>query len=249
MILANSRSKSSSDVIGTSFTEILLILLFVLLIFNYSNLAKINIYEQEKISLNNEISELKKIIKKRNEEISELKIQIRKLERELEILKSYAIQGKLNTDLIEEVVESNSRLTEENRRLLEELDRLGTKLKQAGISNEFPNCEINGKKIKQLAMIKAGINEYSISWNWNSSDEDWIKDNMPFLLNYDVTNKLSIQQFQDLGLKIYNWGLEQTPKCRFRAGYQPSDNLLNSTATQYKKMLSIAGRYFYAQGL
>ena len=233
------KSIKKFDIQNVSFSEILLVILFILLIFNYQSLEKLDLKKEDYQELYKEKLDLENQIKEKNNIIFSQKQEIKRLERKIVVLLKVVDPAKLPL-YVPEIIDAGLG-TELFGEECEEGDLECEKTKEPTGSGK-PNCAKD--KFKYVVNIIAYPAGFKVLPKWNESkDKDFINsvDGMRGLVG---KNFLPNNEFRKLGNKILKWSKRQNTECRFLAEFDDR-NLANSSAKILKKQKILAEGPFY----
>jgi len=228
------------DVQTTSFSEILLVILFFLLIFNIDGSqqveglkVEIKILNEKNDELTKENKELKKLILQKDE-------QIDKLEKEIAAWKQkFILVNKENVLLKSELKRIKLELARTKKDLKDYQNKYG-KLDGDDIVNF---CRIGNNDVFPVLNILANKRQFIITPLWNKqTDSKYIKD-IPGLNR--VNNKLTISHssFKRYFTPTYNWGQKQVNNCRFKVRLKIDKSITKASVFDY--VSNEVGRHFY----
>ena len=228
------------DVQTTSFSEILLVILFFLLIFNIDGSqqveglkVEIKILNEKNDELTKENKELKKLILQKDE-------QIDKLEKEIAAWKQkFILVNKENVLLKSELKRIKLELARTKKDLKDYQNKYG-KLDGDDIVNF---CRIGNNDVFPVLNILANKRQFIITPLWNKqTDSKYIKD-IPGLNR--VNNKLTISHssFKRYFTPTYNWGQKQVNNCRFKVRLKIDKSITKASVFDY--VSNVVGRHFY----
>ena len=228
------------DVQTTSFSEILLVILFFLLIFNIDGSqqveglkVEIKILNEKNDKLTKENKELKKLILQKDE-------QIDKLEKEIAAWKQkFILVNKENVLLKSELKRIKLELARTKKDLKDYQNKYG-KLDGDDIVNF---CRIGNNDVFPVLNILANKRQFIITPLWNKqTDSKYIKD-IPGLNR--VNNKLTISHssFKRYFTPTYNWGQKQVNNCRFKVRLKIDKSITKASVFDY--VSNEVGRHFY----
>ena len=228
------------DVQTTSFSEILLVILFFLLIFNIDGSqqveglkVEIKILNEKNDELTKENKELKKLILQKDE-------QIDKLEKEIAAWKQkFILVNKENVLLKSELKRIKLELARTKKDLKDYQNKYG-KLDGDDIVNF---CRIGNNDVFPVLNILANKRQFIITPLWNKqTDSKYIKD-IPGLNR--VNNKLTISHssFKRYFTPTYNWGQKQVNNCRFKVRLKIDKSITKASVFDF--VSNEVGRHFY----
>jgi hypothetical protein len=228
------------DVQTTSFSEILLVILFFLLIFNIDGSqqveglkVEIKILNEKNDELTKENKELKKLMLQKDE-------QIDKLEKEIAAWKQkFILVNKENVLLKSELKRIKLELARTKKDLKDYQNKYG-KLDGDDIVNF---CRIGNNDVFPVLNILANKRQFIITPLWNKqTDSKYIKD-IPGLNR--VNNKLTISHssFKRYFTPTYNWGQKQVNNCRFKVRLKIDKSITKASVFDY--VSNEVGRHFY----
>lgn len=223
--------KKIIDVQTTSFTEILLIILFILIVFNFQSIETIDLKEKRISELLLENQKLKETISKQDKEIRELKKRIKDLEEDL------LYYRKLASTKLGELVGKNLELRNTLRKYEQKYGKDG--LIKTDKAVNF--CRINGKDIFALDIL-ATADYYQIMPLWSKSDEQFISE-IPGLKSIYQTIRISRENFRKLFGATYRWGDRQETKCRFKV--KLSFDKTNMSINLFDQLVTEVDRHFW----
>lgn len=188
----NSIEKSGMEVQLTSLTEVLIIILFALLLFNYSSLDKVDIKEREVQELNLKIEKLETDMevqaKAQSKKIRELKKELKEAKQTIDIIKRYLVPNISPTEVeLEDLImilasqvangdgEGPSqetvilRLEKQIVALNARVKELEANLDTEGSGTDKPRCDIPGlvSQYNQIATVEVFPDSYKVSGNWD----------------------------------------------------------------------------------
>jgi hypothetical protein len=260
-----SRNGDGNEIINTTFSELSVIIIFIILIFIGNDIAKMAELQDE----NTSIKEILNNDDLRNELISEL-APVREIHNKgytvKEFIEAYEGSNTENEKLISELTtinEKNKSLTsslndvrEENKKVTKESDFIKRKYKQFAVGSGVGPCWYESKKDNDflLNVVVYGDGNYLITPIWNAThDEIVIKSSKIYNLKKSCANGciLSRSRFISLGRHIrafgYKEGNVEPLACLLRVRFfdnSPSKNNSDelelvqrffSTSTRYKK--------------
>ena len=228
------------DVQTTSFSEILLVILFFLLIFNIDGSqqveglkVEIKILNEKNDELTKENKELKKLILQKDERID-------KLEKEIAAWKQkFILVNKENVLLKSELKRIKLELARTKKDLKDYQNKYG-KLDGDDIVNF---CRIGNNDVFPVLNILANKRQFIITPLWNKqTDSKYIKD-IPGLNR--VNNKLTISHssFKRYFTPTYNWGQKKVNNCRFKVRLKIDKSITKASVFDY--VSNEVGRHFY----
>ena len=265
----NSIEKSGMEVQLTSLTEVLIIILFALLLFNYSSLDKVDIKEREVQELNLKIEKLETDMeaqaKAQNKKIRELKKELKEAKQTIDIIKRYLIPNISPTEVeLEDLImilaaqvangegEGPSqetvilRLEEEIAALNARIKELEANLDTEGSGIDKPRCDIPGlvSQYNQIATVEVFPDSYKVSGNWDRVTERTNVALVPGLLALENDN-LSRSEFKKAAAKVLSWSKNQPEECRFRVDLKVSEATKGLITSEGLKRISLVTQYFY----
>ena len=192
----NSIEKSGMEVQLTSLTEVLIIILFALLLFNYSSLDKVDIKEREVQELNLKIEKLEIDMeaqaKAQSKKIRELKKALKEAKQTIDVIKRYLVPNISPTEVTPEdlimilaaqvangdgegpsqetvILRLEKQIVSLNARIKELEKNLDTE----GSGTDKPRCDIPGlvSQYNQIATVEVLPDAYKVSGNWNHVTE------------------------------------------------------------------------------
>jgi len=265
----NSIEKSGMEVQLTSLTEVLIIILFALLLFNHSSLEKVTIKEREVQELNLKIEKLEAEmvaqVKAHRKKISELNKKLHHINQSIKLIKSYyfshKVAGNVSLDeLIEffkdkagkgdgdEVSQAAAALglKKEIAALQARIKELETNLDTEGSGTDKPRCEIPGlvSQYNQIATVEVFPDAYKVSGNWNHVTERINVAVVPGLLALE-DETLSRAEFKTAAYKVFSWSKNQPEECRFRVDLKVSEATKGLITSEGLKRINLVTQYFY----
>ena len=227
----SSSQKKLLDVQTTSFTEILLIILFILIVYNFKSIETIDIKEKKILELVEQNSILKQKVDKQDKEIKSLKKEIKLLKEEILYWRKSA-SSKLG-----ELIGKNFELLKKVKEYEKKNEKKGTKKSDKAVNF----CRVDGKDIFALEIF-ATKSYYEITPLWNISHNSFISQ-IPGLNQLSQKTRVSRSKFRNLFGKTYRWGNEQDPKCRFKVKLYFDKT--NMSINQYDDLLHEVDRHFW----
>ena len=224
-------NKKLFDVQTISFTEILLIILFILVIFNFQSIETIDLKEKRISELIIENKKLKDKISQQEAEIKQLKKRMKDLEADLNYYR------KLASSKLGELVGKNLELRNKLKKYEEKYGKDG--LIKTDKAVNF--CRINGKDIFALEIL-ATKSFYEVTPLWNDTDKDFIS-RIPGLNMINQVTRISRTDFRNLFGKTYRWGDSQETKCRFKV--KLSFDKRNMSTDVFDQLLNEVDRHFW----
>ena len=231
------KSIKQFDIQNVSFSEILLVILFILLIFNYQSLDKLNLKEKAYEELYQENLKLEEQIKQKNKEILKLSKKNKELEKENELLRALADPTKFK-ELKDKIKGLEGQITNLKRQI--------TKLKgeSEGDGLIHPNCSESLDLPYFIFNIIADPLGYRITALWDNKIHKEIIDKVDGLAEMASKNYLSRKEFLRVSKKIKSWSVNQKPQCRFISKFD--DRKIKSNSGEiYKKQIELAQYAFY----
>ena len=223
--------KKSFDVQTTSFTEILLIILFILILFNFKSIETIDIKEKKISELIEQNNLLQKKVNEQNSEIKKLKIEIDKLKDEVIYWKRFA--GAKISDLISKNLELEKKVKKYE-------DKYG-KDNGKRTDKSVNYCRVDGNDIFVLDIF-ANKDFYEISPIWDEKFRSYIL-TVPGLNKFMSKSKISRQEFRKIFGNTYRWGNKQDPKCRFKVKLFIDTKEMSTS--KYDQLLLEVDRHFW----
>ena len=265
----NSIEKSGMEVQLTSLTEVLIIILFALLLFNYSSLDKVDIKEREVQELNLKIEKLETDMevqaKAQSKKIRELKKELKEAKQTIDIIKRYLVPDISPTEVeLEDLImilasqvangdgEGPSqetvilRLEKQIVALNARVKELEANLDTEGSGTDKPRCDIPGlvSQYNQIATVEVFPDAYKVSGNWNHVTERINVAVVPGLLALE-DETLSRAEFKTAASKVFSWSKSQPEECRFRVDLKVSEATKGLITSEGLKRISLVTQYFY----
>jgi outer membrane murein-binding lipoprotein Lpp len=265
----NSIEKSGMEVQLTSLTEVLIIILFALLLFNYSSLDKVDIKEREVQELNLKIEKLETDMevqaKAQSKKIRELKKELKEAKQTIDIVKRYLVPNISPTEVeLEDLImilasqvangdgEGPSqetvilRLEKQIVALNARVKELEANLDTEGSGTDKPRCDIPGlvSQYNQIATVEVFPGFYKVSGNWDHITERTNVALVPGLLALE-NNSLSRSEFKKAAAKVFSWSKKQPEECRFRVDLKVSEATKGLITSEGLKRISLVTQYFY----
>ena len=265
----NSIEKSGMEVQLTSLTEVLIIILFALLLFNYSSLDKVDIKEREVQELNLKIEKLETDMevqaKAQSKKIRELKKELKEAKQTIDIIKRYLVPNISPTEVeLEDLImilasqvangdgEGPSqetvilRLEKQIVGLNARIKKLESNLDTEGSGTDKPRCDIPGlvSQYNQIATVEVFPDAYKVSGNWNHVTERINVAVVPGLLALE-DETLSRAEFKTAASKVFSWSKSQPEECRFRVDLKVSEATKGLITSEGLKRINLVTQYFY----
>ena len=261
----NSIEKSGMEVQLTSLTEVLIIILFALLLFNHNSLEKVTIKVREVQELNLKIAELDEYIGKQRKEIINLKKDLKVANQTIEIIKRYLVPNISPTkvtpeDLIiilaAQVANGDGEGASQEAvilRLEKDIVGLNARIKvlemnldTEGSGIDKPRCDIPGlvSQYNQIAIVEVFPDAYKVSGNWDHVTERISVAVVPGLLALE-NETLSRAEFKTAASKVFLWSKNQPEECRFRVDLKVSKETKGLITSEGLKRINLVTQYFY----
>ena len=234
------------DVQTTSFSEILLVILFYLLIFNIDGSQQVAGLKKEIKILNEKNDKLTEKNDKLTQENKNLKMLLVKKDEQIDTLQKEISAWKQKFILVNK---ENVLLKSELKRIKLELARTTITLKDyqntyGKLGDDIVNfCRIGNNDVFPVLNIVANKKQFIITPLWNKqTDSEYIKD-IPGLNR--VNNKLIIRHnnFKRYFTPTYNWGQKQLNNCRFKVRLKIDKSITKASVFDY--VSNEVGRHFY----
>ena len=263
--MINSIEKSGMEVQLTSLTEVLIIILFALLLFNHNSLEKVTIKEREVQELNLEIEELKVAMEFQRKKIRELNQKLKVSNQTIDIIKRYLIPNISPTKVTSEdlIMILAAQVTKDDGegdnqeavilRLEKQIVRLNARIKvletnfdTKGSGTDKPRCDIPGlvNQYNQIATVEVFPDNYKVSGNWNHVTERINVAVVPGLLALE-SETLSRAEFKKAASKVFLWSRNQPEECRFRVDLKVSEATKGLITSEGLKRINLVTQYFY----
>lgn len=235
------------DVQTTSFSEILLVILFFLLIFNIDGSQQVAGLKKEIKILNEKNDKLTEKNDKLTQENKNLKMLLVKKDEQIDTLQKEISAWKQKFILVNK---ENVLLKSELKRIKLELARTKKNLKD--YQNKYGKldgddivnfCRIGNNDVFPVLNIVANKRQFIVTPLWNKqTDSKYIK-KIPGLNR--VNNKLIIRHnnFKRYFTPTYNWGQKQLNNCRFKVRLKIDKSITKASVFDY--VSNEVGRHFY----
>ena len=261
----NSIEKSGMEVQLTSLTEVLIIILFALLLFNYSSLDKVDIKEREVQGLNLKIKKLESDLVEKQIENKKLTEELKAKQQTVDIIKRYLVPNITPSEVtLEDLImilaaqvangdgEGPSqetvilRLEKQIVALNARVKELEANLDTEGSGTDKPRCDIPGlvSQYNQIATVEVFPDSYKVSGNWDHVTERTNIALVPGLLALE-NNSLSRSEFKKAAAKVFSWSKKQPEECRFRVDLKVSEATKGLITSEGLKRISLVTQYFY----
>ena len=261
----NSIEKSGMEVQLTSLTEVLIIILFALLLFNYSSLDKVDIKEREVQGLNLKIKKLESDLVEKQIENKKLTEELKAKQQTVDIIKRYLVPNITPSEVtLEDLImilaaqvangdgEGPSqetvilRLEKQIVALNARVKELEANLDTEGSGTDKPRCDIPGlvSQYNQIATVEVFPDSYKVSGNWDHVTERTNVALVPGLLALE-NNSLSRSEFKKAAAKVFSWSKKQPEECRFRVDLKISEATKGLITSEGLKRISLVTQYFY----
>ena len=264
--MLNSIEKSGLEVQLTSLTEVLVIILFALLLFNYSSLDKVEIKIREVQELNRQIAGQEKKLNDKSQEIRILKETLKTANEKLDVVMRFIapkmtprqISNQQLQSLLEQILsQKNASVIKqvgvnlakdvEIEALQQQIEELKKELaKVRGTGTDKPKCIIPGlnSQYDQIARVEIFPDTYKVFGNWNHATEEMYVASVPGLRALQNAT-LGRAEFTNAARKIFSWSKQQPEECRFRVDLKLSDSTKELITSEGIKRISLVTRYFY----
>jgi hypothetical protein len=261
----NSIEKSGMEVQLTSLTEVLIIILFALLLFNYSSLDKVDIKEREVQGLNLKIKKLESDLVEKQIENKKLTEELKAKQQTVDIIKRYLVPNITPSEVtLEDLImilaaqvangdgEGPSqetvilRLEKQIVALNARVKELEANLDTEGSGTDKPRCDIPGlvSQYNQIATVEVFPDAYKVSGNWNHVTERINVAVVPGLLALE-DETLSRAEFKTAASKVFSWSKSQPEECRFRVDLKVSEATKGLITSEGLKRINLVTQYFY----
>ena len=261
----NSIEKSGMEVQLTSLTEVLIIILFALLLFNYSSLDKVDIKEREVQGLNLKIKKLESDLVEKQIENKKLTEELKAKQQTVDIIKRYLVPNITPSEVtLEDLImilaaqvangdgEGPSqetvilRLEKQIVALNARVKELEANLDTEGSGTDKPRCDIPGlvSQYNQIATVEVFPGFYKVSGNWDHITERTNVALVPGLLALE-NDSLSRSEFKKAAAKVFSWSKKQPEECRFRVDLKVSEATKGLITSEGLKRISLVTQYFY----
>jgi outer membrane murein-binding lipoprotein Lpp len=265
----NSIEKSGMEVQLTSLTEVLIIILFALLLFNHSSLEKVTIKEREVQELNLKIERLEADMdaqaKAQGKKIRELNEKLKVANQTIDIIKRYLVPNISPTEVTAEdmimilaaqIADGDGegpsqetvilRLEKQIVGLNARIKKLESNLDTEGSGTDKPRCDIPGlvSQYNQIATVEVFPDAYKVSGNWNHVTERINVAVVPGLLALE-DETLSRAEFKTAASKVFSWSKSQPEECRFRVDLKVSEATKGLITSEGLKRINLVTQYFY----
>jgi outer membrane murein-binding lipoprotein Lpp len=261
----NSIEKSGMEVQLTSLTEVLIIILFALLLFNHSSLEKVTIKEREVQELNLKIERLEADVVEKQKETKKLTKELKEAEQTIDIIKRYLVPNISPTEVTAEdmimilaaqIADGDGegpsqetvilRLEKQIVGLNARIKKLESNLDTEGSGTDKPRCDIPGlvSQYNQIATVEVFPDAYKVSGNWNHVTERINVAVVPGLLALE-DETLSRAEFKTAASKVFSWSKSQPEECRFRVDLKVSEATKGLITSEGLKRINLVTQYFY----